>query len=224
MASCEQLMTCKASGPLSMVIGFNCGLLQQFVTCAGGGKPTEKSFSDAPLSSIDQKMIRPILTLITDLLSQAWRPVINVSFTPTSMCTADEFRSHESPDQYVAHEFALQVGPFSGSFSIWTAQHHLAPLRQKITALGHKVISNESASNWKREISTQLLDAPITLRAILGEATVTVSELLKMKTGDLIMLDQKTSDPLRVLIENLEKFRATFHTTPGGYQALKIVK
>lgn len=47
-----------------------------------------------------------------------------------------------------------------------------------------------------------LSDVPVTLRVILGEATLTIADVLKCDKGSVIPLGQKVGDPFAIMLHN----------------------
>lgn len=47
-----------------------------------------------------------------------------------------------------------------------------------------------------------LYDVPVTMRVMLGEATLTIGDILKCGKGSVIPLKQKVGDPFVVLLQN----------------------
>jgi len=57
---------------------------------------------------------------------------------------------------------------------------------------------------------------------VLGRATITVRDLLKLSPGDVITLDQQQSDPLEMFIERAHRFDIA-PMEKAGYLAAEIV-
>lgn len=50
--------------------------------------------------------------------------------------------------------------------------------------------------------SEVLADVPVTLRVILGDATITIADVLKCDKGSVIPLNQKIGDPFAIMLHN----------------------
>ena len=72
------------------------------------------------------------------------------------------------------------------------------------------------ATSNKREVTETERDAlesgisrtKINLTAVVGGSNITVSELLNLQRGDIIMLNKKVEEPLEIFVENQLKFKA----------------
>ena len=50
--------------------------------------------------------------------------------------------------------------------------------------------------------------APMPIKAVLGNSTISVNDFLGLQRGDVIRLDTKTDEPLSVFVGNIKKFTA----------------
>ena len=72
------------------------------------------------------------------------------------------------------------------------------------------------ATSNKREVTETERDAletgisrtKINMTAVVGGSNITVSELLNLQKGDIILLNKKVEDPLEIYVENQLKFKA----------------
>ena len=61
----------------------------------------------------------------------------------------------------------------------------------------------------------------VNMSVILGCAELSFNQMSNLAAGDVVMLDQKISDPLPVWVEDAEKFKA-WPGKLGKSQAIKI--
>ena len=76
-----------------------------------------------------------------------------------------------------------------------------------------------SDGRWTSALRDEVDDAEIELNAVLGEATVTLAELLNLKAGDVIPCDFNGS--ITLAAESVPLFRGNFGVS-RGQQAIKI--
>jgi len=60
---------------------------------------------------------------------------------------------------------------------------------------------------WSFRLSSEILDAPLELSIELGNATISLRELLDLSVGDTIMLDKPNTSELTVKVEGVPKFQ-----------------
>lgn len=61
-------------------------------------------------------------------------------------------------------------------------------------------MSDEEAAEGAEEREAAISDVEVELYAVLGQATMLVSQLLKIGRGAIIELDQRTSDPVALQV------------------------
>ncbi len=69
---------------------------------------------------------------------------------------------------------------------------------------GEKVETGRHVEELRRKVETMTVPVKVSL----GEATVTVRELLDLSVGDVIRLDTRTDEPLSVRVGDKRKFLA----------------
>jgi len=79
--------------------------------------------------------------------------------------------------------------------------------------------STERDGRWTSALRDEVDDAEIELNAVLGEATVTLADLLNLRSGDVIPCDFNGSITLNA--ESVPLFRGNFGVS-RGQQAVKI--
>ncbi len=94
----------------------------------------------------------------------------------------------------------------------------LEPLRDLLDA-GGSADATETNGRWSSALRDDVDDAEIDLNAVLGEATITLADLLNLKPGDVIPCDFNGSITLNA--ENVPLFRGNFGVS-RGQQAVKI--
>jgi flagellar motor switch protein FliM len=94
----------------------------------------------------------------------------------------------------------------------------LEPLRELLDA-GGTADPTERDGRWTSALRDEVDDAEIELNAVLGESTVTLADLLNLKSGDVIPCDFNGSITLNA--ESVPLFRGNFGIS-RGQQAVKI--
>ena len=97
-----------------------------------------------------------------------------------------------------------------------------------IERISHKLTSNSWVSYSKRpptiesmqQLSDRIADAPLELVVELAETTITTSDLINLRVGDIIASEKDIHEPLLVSVEG----RAKFHAKPGQYKGRKAIE
>ena len=73
---------------------------------------------------------------------------------------------------------------------------------------------------WRRHIEEKIGNMTVSLRCILGRATIIGKELLELKIDDVIQLDQKVNEPIPITVEGVTKLTGF----PGARNKLKAIR
>ncbi|MCB9365978.1 MAG: flagellar motor switch protein FliM [Calditrichaeota bacterium] len=176
------------------------------------------------LTLIEQTILRKVVETGLAALADAWRTV-----TPMSLYV----ESYESNPQFV------QIAPASESAVVISCEivvrDHTYPLNICFPyfvlepLLGNLTTgwSNLSMRSIKQDERNELLErvrlSKLPLRAQLGSTVLTMHDYLTLKRGDVILLDQRTDDPVKVWVDK----RVKFWGEPGNskhQQAVRITR
>jgi flagellar motor switch protein FliM len=76
---------------------------------------------------------------------------------------------------------------------------------------------------WSYRLSEELLEAPMELSVEMGEATISLAELLELSPGDTVMLESSGNDELVVKIGGTKKLLGIAGVS-GGNKAIQITR
>ncbi|MBI3636625.1 MAG: flagellar motor switch protein FliM [Candidatus Rokubacteria bacterium] len=149
-------------------------------------------------------------------LQQAWQQVGAFVFRILHLETNPQFIQVTSPNEVIlVATFRLKIGPLTGGLSVG---YPYLLLESIMSRLGGQRWVSPSASGPAPEVRNFLLkemsQSPLTLRAFLGGTHLTVRELLELKPGQLLPLETKPEDSVRVEINSVP----TFTGRPGTHR------
>ena len=101
--------------------------------------------------------------------------------------------------------------------------HLLLPKSEWLEALATPVaarVQSQSPTN-RRLIETLVGEMNVDLAVVLGTADLTLFDLVRLRTGDLVMLNQKVDDPLEATVGGTKKFRV-WPGARGSRQAVQV--
>ncbi|MEA1920481.1 MAG: flagellar motor switch protein FliM [Campylobacterota bacterium] len=171
----------------------------------GKGEPFESSreFSDIELS-----LFETILRVMMGTLKEAWGPV-------TDLYPAVE-NKESSPNvvQIVAQNeivvmvvMEIIIGHSSGMMNICYPVIALEPVLPKLAS--RDLMLNETSSKKSRNQELQVLlgGAQVQVEADLGEAELSLTEVLELSLGDIVRLKAPANDIVTLNIDGKERFR-----------------
>ena len=112
----------------------------------------------------------------------------------------------------------IEIEGVGGHMSLCIPYSTIEPIRDKF--YGGLEDSMKDNPEWKRRLRTRIQATMIDVTVELGTAQITADRLLDLKVGDVIQLEQKTTDNLVGRVQGIPKFKGR----PGTIQASKAFK
>lgn len=178
------------------------------------GGDGEKASTIRVFTEIEITLLKKIINKLLKLLAQAWENVVQLKPSLEKVETNPQFAQIVSPNETIALiTFSISIGNIDGMINVCIPHIVLEPIINKLTtklwftSAKTKVDSLEDNSLLHKRIkSTSVL-----LKAELGRATLSVSEILDLQIGDVVKLDTFEDNLAQVAIGSNLKY----HCEPG---------
>ena len=196
------------SGEISL--GLSSEVLTVILDRMLGGDGSNHDFN-RDLTQIEEALAKKIIEKIIKTLENSWCSVLPVKAEFTSLDNGYHVVPITTSGEIVALiSFEIRLGSKNfGLINLCFPYPVLETVLQKLTPqyiFQHtNVVSNEIGRN---EILTKINPALLDLSVILGTTNILINDVLEMKEGDVIKLDQKIDEKLFVLINDKKKFSA----------------
>lgn len=172
-----------------------------------GGKGKSISIS-RELTDIELNVIETVIERMLLNLKEAWQNVIELTPSLTTIENNPHFAQIVAPNEMVVVvAFEVKVGDTEGSANLCFPHLLLEPLMAKLSAQywyssARKEKTDENLANLKNRM--RLIKIPVT--AELGCVDLTVRDLLNIKTGDVVPLNQKKTKDIIFRVGEKQKF------------------
>lgn len=188
--------------------------------------------ADRPYTKIDGKDFTPIelqivqkvVGLAINDLEAAWASIekIGCSFVRTEV--NPQFVGIVPPtDVVIASTFDVELENASGTISIVIPYATIEPIKQKLST-GFQVESDQTDKRlWTSIIQEQLLETDMNIKVNLGETEIKLRDLMTLKVGDVIPLDQDASGEFDVEVEGVKKFKG-YYGIHHGTVAVQVTR
>ncbi len=177
------------------------------------------------ITPIEQAVIRNVVEHALSDMRNAWRSIADLKFIFSRLETeADFVQIAPASEIVVVVSFDVNIGVHTFlmnlCFPTFALEEILARLnRQQVTTTAMKQ-SPERMKESIEIIKQQVSSTYLSVIAELGKASISVGELLKMKTGDVIKLRKRINEEIEILIAGKRKLAAR----PGTIDKKKAVK
>ncbi|MDY0361799.1 MAG: flagellar motor switch protein FliM [Desulforegulaceae bacterium] len=187
-----------------------------------GGKGTGKAKVEGrEFTSIEDKMIKKVVSSCLRDLETAWQPVEPLSTSLQRSEVNPQFAAIVPPtDLVIVARFEVELEQAAGKLTICLPYAMIEPLRGKLSS-GFQAETEEVDSTWQRRLTEIIRESSVNFKVVLGKTTIKGERLITMRRGDVIPLDQDASEPLKGFIEGVPKFKG-FAGVKKGFQAFRI--
>ncbi len=173
-------------------------------------------------TNVEQAVIKKVVDIIFKEMDQVWRVVYPVEhkFIRTEM--NPQFVNIVGVTEIVVvYSFKMEVESSTDSFSFCVPYTVFEPIKDKLYGV-HQGEIDSVDKTWSENLRYQLNQVPLGMSAEIGTADITVSDVLNLKVGDVIQLNDKVRDPIKVFIEGKKKYWGRAGVSDKNY-ALQIL-
>jgi flagellar motor switch protein FliM len=173
---------------------------------------------------IELSIIRKVVELAITDLENAWASVhkIDCHFVRTEV--NPQFVGIVPPtDVVIATTFDVELENANGTITLVIPYATIEPIKQKL-ASGFQVESDQTDKKlWIHTLTEQLLETECEVLVRLGEADIQMKDLMELKVGDVIPLNQDVTGEFDVQIEGVKKFKSYYGVSHGN-RAVKLTR
>lgn len=190
----------------------------------GGADRPYTKIEGKDFTAIELQIIRKVVNLAIGDLEEAWLSVekIDCSFVRTEI--NPQFVGIVPPtDIVIASTFDVELENANGIITLVIPYSTIEPIKQKL-ASGFQVESDQTDKKlWTSTIIEQLLETEVEVKVDLGETEIQVEDLMQLKQGDVISLDQDATGEFDLQIEGVRKFKG-YYGIHHGSVALQVTR
>jgi flagellar motor switch protein FliM len=175
------------------------------------------------LTDIEIALIRHIGMDIARSLIEPWARIVELTPDVSELALGPQVMHAIPPSEFVITAwYEIRLADQTGGISLCFPLTILEQILPKLT--GQSLFDNRPSRKSREQQQVredQVLPMRVLLRAMLGSARVPAADLARLEPGDIIVLDQEVSEPLRILVGNCERF-AGAPGTHGRRVALQV--
>lgn len=204
------------NGNIIIDLATNLGYAMLDRMLGGFGVPLEKT---RDFSEIELSIIQKILVMLTQLLREPWKNVIEIDPMLNRLETNSQFVQVVAPNDMVAIvTLNMKIGDVEGLANIclpfFTLEDVMDKLNTKYWFSTMQENQDEDCGEFL-EMMIRRVDVPI--KAVLGKSTLSVADFMELQVGDCIRLDASVDDEMDVYVGNIKKFTALPGTSKDSY-------
>jgi flagellar motor switch protein FliM len=167
----------------------------------------------------EQRIIGRVLEQIMKSYARAWAPVFPIEVEHVRSESSTHLANVAMPNDLVIETtVSMVLGPVTGEMHVCMPYSMIEPIRHVLCNVS-KERSPEGGRDWAPLIADRLQGAEVELVAHLGDAPVTLRDILNMKLGDVIPLNVRQIVAAKV--DDVQVMDCSYGTLNGRY-ALRV--
>lgn len=167
----------------------------------------------------EQRIIQRLLAVVFEGYEKAWEPVHPIKFEYVRSELNTQFANIATPNEVVlAITVTVELGSVGGDMHLCIPYSMIEPIRDLLSSSmqGEQM---EVDKRWVRLMTQQVKHAEVELVAELGEAELTLRDILNLRVGDVVPL--AIPERLSATVDDVPVLECTYGVHNGQY-ALRV--
>lgn len=174
------------------------------------GGTGERPIISKEFSDIDKKIMLQLTSGMIDNLKLAWEDILNVETEVEGIETNPAINQTLAPNEPVALiNFSVEIGKSNTYLNLCIPYLSLEKVLDKLVVqYWFKNEDEEKYDESRQKLENGLNPVEVNLSAELGRASLTVDDFLRLGRGDIIKLDNRCTNPVKLYVEDQESYYA----------------
>lgn len=202
-------------GPALMV--FESKLAYAIIDSYFGG--TDRPFTKIEgkeFTQIELSFMKRVMDMAIVDLEEAWAPVHRIDAQYIRTEINPQFVGVVPPsDVIIATTFEIEFESASGTVMVVIPYSTIEPIKHKLSS-SFQTDSDVVDHVWTKAMNTHIVDVNTDVVVKLGEAEITIGDLVNLEVGDIIPLNQETSGEVSIEIEGMKKLKCLMGIYKGS--------
>lgn len=190
-------------------------------TMFGGDGRFHTRVEGREFTQTEHRIIQNLLSVVFESYTKAWESVYKLEFEFIRSEMNPQFANVATPNEIVVvTTFEIEFNGVGGSIHILMPYSMIEPIREQLysTMQGDHMVADK---RWLHLLSRQIQSAEVEIAAILGHSEVTVSQILTMRSGDVIPLE--VPELIQAVVHDVPVMECKYGIFNGQY-SLKVEK
>ncbi|MBP9996734.1 MAG: flagellar motor switch protein FliM [Lachnospiraceae bacterium] len=173
----------------------------------GQGVPIDK---ERDYSDIELIILEKIMVVCMQLMKDPWKNVVDIEPFLERIETNPQFAQIIAPNDMIAIiTLNVKIGDVEGFMNVCLPFLTVENVMDKLnTKFWYSTMKESSDEDYSRYVEALIRRVDVPVKAVLGQSRITVNDFVNLQCGDIIRLDTKADDELRIYVGNIKKFMA----------------
>jgi len=172
--------------------------------CGGGGsKASQNNKKKDNFTDIEMGMLEDVIISLLKSFESAWSEIIEIETEIDSMETNPQLIQNMSPNEpVILISFTVEIFNNNSFINVCVPYVSFENIIEKLSFRNWFDFEKEIKDVNKDELSNRLMSSIVNLEVGLGKSIITVDDFLHLEIGDILQLDMKNTDPLKMYVED----------------------
>jgi flagellar motor switch protein FliM len=205
-----------------LILDINPSILFPIIDRLLGGSTTSTPPARRPLTEIELRLVARITDLFLKEMQHAWENVVKLQLSVERVESNPQLvQIIPANEVVVLISFELIVGETRGMINLCIPFNSIERISNNLTSNSWVSYSKRPpTADTIRNLSHRLAEAPVEVVVELAQTSITTSDLIGLRVGDIIATEMDVHQPLLVSVEGRPKFQAS----PGQYKGRKAIE
>ncbi len=186
----------------------------------GGGGQFYNKVEGREFTPTEMRVIRLIIDVVFKDMTEAWKPVMEVEFEYMNSEVNPQFANVVSPSEIVViSTIHIELEGGGGDLNLVMPYNMIEPIRELLDAVTSD--HGEVDGRWQESLRNEVMRSPVELSSFLVEKEMSIRDVMKLNTGDVIPID--VPDEVMLRAEKVPVFKGKLGLSDGNY-AVQILQ
>jgi flagellar motor switch protein FliM len=209
--------------------GFGCvtmdlGLCLSIIEKAFGGHGRSQNEIRKP-TDIETAILDDVVSIVLEKIKNAWEAFVEVDWKVSETATESRYLNIASDaDVILVVSYTVNLDHSFGELKLCVPVSSMDYTLEKFTSSTdphNQFQSEEARKENARSLDRMVRDVKANVTGVLDKINVTVSDLINLKVGDVMRLESKITEDLRITVEGVDKFHGKLGLL-GSKKAMQI--
>ncbi|QRF23712.1 flagellar motor switch protein FliM [Alicyclobacillus sp. TC] len=190
------------------------------------GGVVQGPYKERELTEIEQALMRPFLEQTEQFFRESWHNVVDLQPEFLSVESNPQFLQLSTPNETVlVITLSARVGPVTGLINLCVPHVTIEPIMHNLSTqfFMDGLRDRESSSAEQMKLANHMQGMEVSMAVALGQAELTVRDVLELQVGDMIPLNHPISAPVTVYVDEVPTFTARIGKMRGK-MAIRILR
>lgn len=197
------------------LITLDAKLIHRVVDRFFGGMGETENFESREFSATEQKVISRIVDLLLDELQKSWSEVMPIQCELAgSEVNPGLLNVVPQSDAVLVTSYRIDLEDKGGELHVVFPYSSLEPYKRVLDSTSSQDDDGRDVA-WYNALEQAVMDTEVPMSCVIGESTVRLRDLIRMRPGDVLDLQMDATH--RVAVEKIPLFTATLGDSRGKF-------